>query len=284
MGAFTCMRKCIFRAVAALAVVSFIVMISSVSASCTEGVSYTSEELDEYLESFNRRMAEEGWTVDNSDAGNYVDPKIAHPTEGSSSSGNATSKTSSGNDISKTSSGKATSKACDHKYDSTVTKEPTCGEGGIRTFTCTKCGDSYTESIPATGEHSYKSEVTQKATCVYEGITTFTCEVCGDTYEETIPLTEHDYNSCIAENATCTMDGVRVYICTVCDDSYTEVIPASGHGKLETVVEEPAGLFTKGKQITRCTVCGEVIETTDIPSKASSRITKIGDFFKNLFA
>jgi hypothetical protein len=75
-----------------------------------------------------------------------------------------------------------------------------------------------------------------------------------------------------------------VYICSVCDDSYTEDIPASGHGKLETVTEEPAGLFTKGKQVTRCTVCGEVIETTEISSKATDGFSWIGNFFKNLFA
>lgn len=37
-----------------------------------------------------------------------------------------------------------------HNYTSAVTKEPCCGENGVKTFTCA-CGDSYTESIPALG-------------------------------------------------------------------------------------------------------------------------------------
>lgn len=140
-------------------------------------------------------------------------------------------------------SGKA-SKTCDHDYDSLVTTEPTCVAEGIKTFTCTKCGKSYTESIPATGEHKYSSDVTKKATCKEEGVTTYTCETCWDSYEK-ISLTDHEYAS--------------------------------------VVTEEPASLFTKGKQFTRCIVCGEVIEEIDIPSKASSGVSKIGIFFRNLF-
>lgn len=37
-----------------------------------------------------------------------------------------------------------------HNYTSAVTKEPCCGENGVKTFTCS-CGESYTESIPALG-------------------------------------------------------------------------------------------------------------------------------------
>lgn len=34
-----------------------------------------------------------------------------------------------------------------HNYESEVTKTPTTTEAGIRTYTCTECGDNYTESI-----------------------------------------------------------------------------------------------------------------------------------------
>ena len=39
-----------------------------------------------------------------------------------------------------------------HNYESEVTKQPTTTEEGLRTYTCSRCGDSYTETIPATGE------------------------------------------------------------------------------------------------------------------------------------
>ena len=40
---------------------------------------------------------------------------------------------------------------CKHKYTSKITIEPTCIKNGMRTYTCSECGDTYTESIPATG-------------------------------------------------------------------------------------------------------------------------------------
>ena len=39
----------------------------------------------------------------------------------------------------------------DHNYTSKVTKSATCTDEGIKTFTCSVCGDSYTEKIPAHG-------------------------------------------------------------------------------------------------------------------------------------
>lgn len=41
----------------------------------------------------------------------------------------------------------------EHHYDETITKEATCTEEGVKTYTC-ECGDSYTEPIPVK-EHSY---------------------------------------------------------------------------------------------------------------------------------
>lgn len=41
-----------------------------------------------------------------------------------------------------------------HSYTSSVTKQPTCSSAGVRTYTCS-CGNSYTESIPATGNHNW---------------------------------------------------------------------------------------------------------------------------------
>ena len=45
--------------------------------------------------------------------------------------------------------------ACEHTYTSKVTTAATCVEDGVRTYTCSVCGDSYTEAIPATGQHTY---------------------------------------------------------------------------------------------------------------------------------
>ncbi|MBQ3898974.1 MAG: hypothetical protein II741_03925, partial [Lachnospiraceae bacterium] len=43
-----------------------------------------------------------------------------------------------------------------HRWDGgVVTSNPTCSSGGTRLYTCLNCGETRTESIPATGVHSY---------------------------------------------------------------------------------------------------------------------------------
>ena len=46
---------------------------------------------------------------------------------------------------------------CDHNYTSAVTKNAGCVVDGVITFSCTKCPDSYTQSIPATG-HNFQND------------------------------------------------------------------------------------------------------------------------------
>lgn len=74
----------------------------------------------------------------------------------------------------------------DHKHDYSVTvvKEAACTEAGVKRYACA-CGDSYTESIPALG-HSYISKVTQEPTVSAEGVMTYTCTRCGDSYTKPI--------------------------------------------------------------------------------------------------
>ena len=101
------------------------------------------------------------------------------------------------------------------------TKAATCTEPGVKTFTCTECGGTYTEAIPATdhnwgewkhvegtegadAQHSrvcandashketkacdFTAKVTQEATLDQAEITTYTCKDCGYSYtKETAP-------------------------------------------------------------------------------------------------
>ena len=69
-----------------------------------------------------------------------------------------------------------------HDYTSSVTKQPTCTETGIKTFTC-KAGDStYTESIPKLG-HNYSTRIVQP-TITEKGYNLHTCTRCGDSYKD----------------------------------------------------------------------------------------------------
>ncbi len=42
---------------------------------------------------------------------------------------------------------------CEHLYVEQITKEATCAETGLKTFTCSLCENTYTENIPKTNEH-----------------------------------------------------------------------------------------------------------------------------------
>ena len=83
--------------------------------------------------------------------------------------------------------------ALGHKWDSgTVTTEPTEKDPGTMTYTCTVCGQTKTEVIPATGPHTHvwdEGTVTVTPTETTPGVRTYTCTVCGKTRTEIIPAT-----------------------------------------------------------------------------------------------
>ena len=124
----------------------------------------------------------------------------------------------------------AGSETCQHVWDNgKVTKEPTETETGIKTYTCTLCGETKTETIPKlTHEHSYKAVVTAP-TCTEKGYTTHTC-ACGDSYVDTyVDALGHAWdNGKVTKPATETEDGVKTFTCTRCGETKTETIPATG--------------------------------------------------------
>ena len=117
--------------------------------------------------------------------------------------------------------------ALGHDYKATVTKQPTTTEEGIRTYTCTRCNSSYTESIAKLPEekhnHSYTGSITKEASCTEAGVRTYTCS-CGDSYTESIPATGHSYVSKVTKAATTTEEGIMTYTCSKCGHSYTQPI------------------------------------------------------------
>ena len=145
-----------------------------------------------------------------------------------------------------------------HSWEKTSETAPTCTADGTTTYTCSVCGDTYTETTPATG-HSYNSVLTAP-TCTDEGYTTHTCSTCGDTYtDSTVPALGHDYVETIS-SATCTTDGVATYTCSHCGDTYTKVIPATGHKYTATVVEPTC--TEDGTTTYTCSVCGDTYTET----------------------
>lgn len=80
--------------------------------------------------------------------------------------------------------------ACEHTYDAgVVTKEATCTEKGVKTFTCTKCKATKTEEIPVK-EHDFSAGVSKEPTCTEPGVGKCSCGEVGGT----IPALGHKFD------------------------------------------------------------------------------------------
>ena len=78
--------------------------------------------------------------------------------------------------------------AHEHSYKAVVTA-PTCTAKGYTTHTCA-CGDSYVDTyVDALGHAWDNGKVTKEPTETETGVKTFTCTRCGETKTETIPAT-----------------------------------------------------------------------------------------------
>ena len=152
----------------------------------------------------------------------------------------------------------AGSKTCQHVWDNgKVTKEPTETETGVKTFTCTRCGETKTETIPKlTHEHSYKAVVTAP-TCTEKGYTTHTC-ACGDSYVDTyVDALGHAWdNGKVTKEPTETETGVKTFTCTRCGETKTEVIPALSHEHSYKAVVTAPTCTEKGYTTHTC-ACGD---------------------------
>ena len=119
----------------------------------------------------------------------------------------------------------------EHTWDGgTVTTAPTETTPGVRTFTCTVCGDIREEAIPATGAHDYRFTKTVAPTCTDGGYDLYTCSGCGATERRNLTdAAGHKWDGGTVTTApTETTPGVRTFTCTVCGQTRTEAIPATG--------------------------------------------------------
>lgn len=151
---------------------------------------------------------------------------------------------------------------CVHTYDDgEVTKAATCISKATRTYTCTKCGDSYTQEDGVLAAHVYSEEgiVTKEPTCVELGVMSYPCTVdgCNAADEKAIFFIEHVLSSEIQSD-----DIWHWYPCTMCGQKREK----TGHTfDEENVVTklEPTCLAT-GEITKTCTVCqAEVDFVTD---------------------
>ena len=182
---------------------------------------------------------------------------------GSESSGGTSS--NSNNAAAKNSTKTYTDAEINAAWKAVTTVDPTCATDGYTEYKNSLTGKTKQEAIPATGKHTYEVTDSTDATCTEAGSVTYTCSVCGDTYTEETDLIDHTYEVTETTDATCTEDGSTTYTCSVCGDTYEETIPATGHDDGEWTVTKSAGAFSTGSKELRCTVCGKVLDTETIP-------------------
>ena len=118
---------------------------------------------------------------------------------------------------------------CDHAWDEgAVTTEPTCTEDGVKTYTCSLCGETRTEPVPATGHTSDEGVVTTEPTCTEDGVKTYTCTVCGEVLKtESVPATGHSWGDWVlTTEPTLDADGVETRTCQTCGATETRPVAA----------------------------------------------------------
>ena len=95
-----------------------------------------------------------------------------------------------------------------HTWDSgTITTAHTCTKAGEKTYSCTKCGATKIESIPATG-HSWKSDWTSDATHHWHECANESCDVTDNAGKK--GYAEHSGGKATCtEKAKCTVCGVK---------------------------------------------------------------------------
>ncbi len=113
-----------------------------------------------------------------------------------------------------------------HIWDNgTIIKEATCTEPGIKTYTCTICNKTKTETVAALG-HSFSKKwiIDKPATCQNEGIKSYHCTRCNERQNvTTISKLDHEWdNGIIITEPTYTSEGKIKYTCKNC--SFTKEV------------------------------------------------------------
>ena len=153
--------------------------------------------------------------------------------------------------------------------DGVVTKEPTCTEAGVKTYTCTVCKETKTEAIAALG-HNWNETTVVYAANGNKGTKTYTCTVCNETKTEDIDW--KFYLSAISGN---TVD------MTVGED-YTAVFTLP-NGENKSVDAAGVKLTAKMQDVGSLGVTGPREHTVTINTGITGVTADLGTFLSNCY-
>lgn len=154
----------------------------------------------------------------------------------------------------------------------TVTVEPGCTTAGSRYALCSVCGETVTESIPATG-HTYGEGVLilhPEDADDGIGLMRYTCINCGYWYDREITDTGHTHHG---GTATC----VDRAVCEECGREYGGY-DSSNHVNVVPMPDAEATCETDGHTGgTYCTACGATVDEPVITTPATGHVDADGD-------
>lgn len=193
-----------------------------------------------------------------------------------------------------------------HKWDSgKITAAATCTKEGTKTYTCTTCSHTKTETIKklnhtygkwtkvdannhaktcscgdtVTAKHTWDNgKVTTAATCSKEGVKTYTCSGCGATKTEAITKTAHTYsNACDTSCNNCgeTRATSHKYESKWSSDAKNhwhecsvckDAKDKATHTSSDWIIDKEATDLKAGSKHKECTVCKKTISTETIPA------------------
>ena len=126
------------------------------------------------------------------------------------------------------------------------TKAATCTEDGVKTFTCTECGGTYTVAIPAT-DHAWGQWSHDAATAEADATHT---RVCANdaSHKETKAC---DFTAKVTQEATLDQAEITTYTCKDCGYSYTkETAPALAGVTVTVNAVENGSVTLAGQDVT----------------------------------
>jgi len=159
-----------------------------------------------------------------------------------------------------------------HQYEVAILQYATEAEDGMRAYSCTVCGDYYTEVIYATGHIWGDWVVAKDSSCTEDGIRYRVCMKYADSghrQEEIIPASGHSYIEKTIE-AACTKNGEKRSECVNCGDVYKQVLPAFGHDYGEWITVKESGIYEEEYRYRVCNHDSSHIQKEIIQEKAES--------------
>lgn len=156
--------------------------------------------------------------------------------------------------------------------DGKVTTEATCTTEGIKTYSCTTCGEVLkTESIATLNHRSYTTIGKVEPTCTSPGYYRLKCTLCGKNFtaghEKALG---HSLDSgTVTTAATCTTTGTITYSCTREGCNYTEtdtiaIDPNNHTGEIKTTYTYVGGNpFPLHHVVKRYSCCNSINDEYD---------------------